>query len=46
MDKAIGRVKMGNDKDNPEVKRKKMIQEKLKSPSGSFHGRNLADLWD
>lgn len=35
---------MGNDKDNPELKREKMRQEELKSPSGSFHGRNLADL--
>ncbi|MFP7474188.1 DUF6366 family protein [Niallia taxi] len=35
---------MRNDKGIPEVKREKMRQEELKSPSSSIHGSNLADL--
>ncbi|UPO91020.1 DUF6366 family protein [Niallia sp. Man26] len=35
---------MRNDRGIPEVKREKMRQEELKSPSSSIHGSNLADL--
>lgn len=44
MVKTIGVDKMRNDKGIPEVKREKMRQEELKSPSSSIHGSNLADL--
>lgn len=44
MVKPIGGVKMGKEKDNPEVKREKIRQEELKSPSSSIHGSYLADL--
>lgn len=35
---------MDKDKETPEIRREKMRQEELKSPSSSIHGSNLADL--
>lgn len=35
---------MGNDKENPEVRREKLRKEELKNPSSSIHGSNLSDL--
>ena len=37
-------MKMDKDKETPEIRREKMRQEELKSPSSSIHGSNLADL--
>ena len=35
---------MHKEKDTPEIRREKIRQEKMKHPSSSIHGSNLADL--
>lgn len=39
-----GVLKMGKDKETPQMRREKMRQEELKNPASSIHGNNLADL--